>query len=119
VQPIEPDVIAEREGAVRVTRIREAGLDQLVRLRNREPDTGAFAREVLARAVGSSPVLHDPGHGLGGGVEGAGARDVVRSPITGGDGNVELLLWAVAGAPPAADRVEAGLVDALEGVMAD
>lgn len=51
--------------------------------------------------------------------EGAGARDVVRSPITGGDGNVELLLLAVAGAPPAADRVEAALVGALDGVMAD
>ena len=37
--------------------------------------------------------------------EGAGAQAVVRSPITGGDGNVEFLLLAEAGSP-AADGLE-------------
>ena len=51
--------------------------------------------------------------------EGAGAQDVVRSPITGGDGNVELLLLAEAGAQPAVDRLEAALTAALERAGAD
>jgi 23S rRNA (cytidine1920-2'-O)/16S rRNA (cytidine1409-2'-O)-methyltransferase len=46
---------------------------------------------------------------------GAGAREVCRSPITGGDGNVEFLLHLVAGSPVAvADGgLEASLADAV------
>jgi 23S rRNA (cytidine1920-2'-O)/16S rRNA (cytidine1409-2'-O)-methyltransferase len=47
------------------------------------------------------------------GREGAGAQAVVRSPITGGDGNVELLLLVEAGAAATVDHVEATLAAAL------
>jgi 23S rRNA (cytidine1920-2'-O)/16S rRNA (cytidine1409-2'-O)-methyltransferase len=50
---------------------------------------------------------------------GAGAAEVRRSPIRGGDGNVELVLHLVAGAAVADQRLEASLADATRKAVTD
>jgi 23S rRNA (cytidine1920-2'-O)/16S rRNA (cytidine1409-2'-O)-methyltransferase len=69
----------------------------------RDPDSWARALHGVATAMAAA---------------GAATREVRRSPITGGDGNVEFLLHLVAGSSGADHRLAATLIDAIHDVVA-